>query len=155
MGTCIHMWRDQAPSLDDVRYVVTFLDAPTCRMLAYPLEPKAKVFDMFKERSVIVEDKIDARLQCLWSENDGNLCSDVFVSYCVINELQSEMCVPVTTLHIGIEERMIRMAMLHASSMRVISKTVRWILCRGGEHNFLLLNHGSLIALDFGYRRKI
>jgi transposase InsO family protein len=110
---------DHVSSLGGSHYYVTFIDDATRKTWVYCIRQKSDVFDTFKKWKALVENEIGKCLKCLRSDNGGEYCSKEFDDYCSYHGIRREKTVPRTPQENGVSERMNRIIMEHARSMRL------------------------------------
>jgi hypothetical protein len=69
-------------SLGRASYFVTFIDDATQKVWAYPTQTKDRVFTIFKEWLVIVENQTDQMLKGLQSDNGGEYKFEEYIQFC-------------------------------------------------------------------------
>ena len=88
-------------------------------LLLLMMQQKYDVFDTFKKCKTLVENEIGKILKCLRSYNGGEYCSKEFADYCSYHGIRREKTVPGTPQENGVSERMNRIIMECARSMRL------------------------------------
>ena len=86
----------QVSSLGCSQYYVTFIDDATRKVWVYFLIQKFDVFQTFKKRKCLVENKIDKKLKCIRSDNGGEYCSNEFEDYFSTNGIHRQKTIPRT-----------------------------------------------------------
>jgi transposase InsO family protein len=110
-------------SLGGASYFVTFIDDATRKVWAYPTRTKDRVFTIFREWLVMVENQTDRKLKSLRSDNGGEYKSDKFVQFCRERGIRREFTAPHSPEQNGVTERMNRtiheriVSMLHHSGL--------------------------------------
>ena len=113
------MWGlTQVSSLGGSHYYVIFIDESTQKMWVYFLKKKNDVFENFKKWKALVENEIRKKLKCLRLDNGGEYCSKSLKDYCSINRMRRKKTILRTPQGNGLYERMNRIIMESARSMR-------------------------------------
>jgi hypothetical protein len=93
-------------SLGGASYFVTFIYDATRKVWAYPTQTKDRVFTIFKEWLMMVENQTDRKLKSLRSDNGGEYKSDEFVQFCRERGIRREFMAPHSPDQNGVAERM-------------------------------------------------
>jgi hypothetical protein len=109
----------QVSSLGGSNYYVTFIDDATRKTWVYCIRQKYDVFYTFKKWKALVENETGKKLKCLRSDNGGEYCNKEFDDYCSYHGIRIEKTVPRTLQENGVSERMNRIIMECARSMRL------------------------------------
>ncbi|KAH9332041.1 hypothetical protein KI387_004149, partial [Taxus chinensis] len=90
------------------------------------------------------------KLKCLRSDNGGEYYSNEFDDYCSKNGIHRKKIVPGTLQKNGVSERMNRIIMDHARSMRIHAGLPLYFWAEAVSTTMYLINRGPLSALDGG-----
>jgi hypothetical protein len=69
------------PSLEGVRYILTFIDDFCCFMWVFFLKNKNIVFENFKDFRAFAKKQCGRTIKCLRSENSGEYVNQLFEEY--------------------------------------------------------------------------
>ncbi|SGY77750.1 BQ5605_C005g03716 [Microbotryum silenes-dioicae] len=92
-------------SLTGKQYLVTFLDDYSCKLWAYAIGHKSKVFGMFKTWLAKVELETGATLKVLRTNNGGEYRSKAFTDSCKARSTRRQYSIPRTPQQNGRAER--------------------------------------------------
>ena len=95
-------------SLYGASYFVSFIDDSTRKVWAYPIKTKDRVFSIFSDWHVVVENQTGQKIKCLRTDNGGEFKSDEFVKFYRERGIRREYMAPYSPEQNGIVERMNR-----------------------------------------------